>query len=72
MECVEKCRLVALLHNADDAESATEAGHSYSGLFIPSLVISYFATSPIGIVTGFFLLKMTDVATQVWRLMNQN
>jgi predicted MFS family arabinose efflux permease len=60
MECVEKCRLVALLHNADDAESANEAGHSYSGLFLPSLVISYFATSPIGIVTGLFLLKMAE------------
>jgi predicted MFS family arabinose efflux permease len=60
MECVEKCRLVAFLHNADDAESATEAGHLYSGLFLPSLVISYFATSPIGIVTGLFLLKMAE------------
>jgi predicted MFS family arabinose efflux permease len=60
MECVEKCRLVALLRNVDDAESANEAGHSYSGLFLPSLVISYFATSPIGIVTGLFLLKMAE------------
>ena len=48
------------MHNADDAESATEAGHLYSGLFLPSLVISYFATSPIGIVTGLFLLKMAE------------
>jgi predicted MFS family arabinose efflux permease len=48
------------LRNADDAESATEAGHSYSGLFLPSLVISYFATSPIGIVTGLFLLRMSE------------
>jgi len=27
-------------------------------LFLPSLVVSYFATSPIGIVTGLFLLSM--------------
>jgi len=60
MESVEKCRLVALLHNADDAERLAEDGHSYSGLFLPSLVISYFATSPIGIVTGLFLLKMAE------------
>jgi predicted MFS family arabinose efflux permease len=60
MECVEKCRLVAFLHNADDVESAAEAGHLYGGLFLPSLVISYFATSPLGIVTGLFLLKMAE------------
>lgn len=57
---VEKFRLVLLLHNASNAESATEAGHSYSWLFLPSLAISYFATSPIGIVTGLFLLKMAE------------
>jgi predicted MFS family arabinose efflux permease len=51
---------VALVHGSDDAESAAEAGHVHSGLFIPSLMVSYFATSPLGIVTGLFLLKMAE------------
>jgi len=31
IERVEKCRSVALLHNADDAESAAEAGGQIDG-----------------------------------------
>jgi len=48
------------VHSSDDAESAAEAGHVHSGLFIPSLMVSYFATSPLGIVTGLFLLRMAE------------
>ena len=48
------------MHSSDDAESAAEAGHVHSGLFIPSLMVSYFATSPLGIVTGLFLLRMAE------------
>lgn len=48
------------MENAEDAEGVAEAKHSRSGLFLPSLAVSYFATSPISIVTALFLLKMAE------------
>jgi len=35
-----------------------EKGSSLRRLFLPSLVISYFATSPLGILTGLFLIDI--------------
>lgn len=48
------------MENAKEAEGIAEAKHPHSGLFLPSLTISYFATSPMGILTGLFLLRMAE------------
>jgi DHA1 family inner membrane transport protein len=44
----------------EDGLSVDEKQRSVGGLFVPSLVISYFATSPIGILTGLFLLRISE------------
>lgn len=44
----------------EDSLSIGEKRHSVGELFLLSLVVSYFATSPIGILTGLFLLRIAE------------
>jgi predicted MFS family arabinose efflux permease len=44
----------------EDCLSVADKKHPVGGLFLPSLVVSYFATSPLGILTGLFLLRMAE------------
>jgi hypothetical protein len=57
---VGQCGLTMMSKGKEDDLSVGEKRHPVGGLFLPSLVVSYFATSPLGILTGLFLLRMAE------------
>lgn len=59
-EAFRQFGLMMMSKGKEDSLSIGEKKHPVGESFLLSLVVSYFATSPIGILTGLFLLRIAE------------
>jgi len=59
-EAFRQFGLMMMSKGKEDSLSVGEKKHPVGESFLLSLVVSYFATSPIGILTGLFLLRIAE------------